>query len=49
MKRNKIDWRHETRALKVTILHFEFLLQVASPIQKCEISVFKIACVLRFR
>ena len=27
----KIDWRHEKRALKVKILHFEFLLQVASP------------------
>ena len=26
------DWRHEKRALKVKILHFEFLLQVASPI-----------------
>ena len=24
-------WRHEKRALKVKILHFEFLLQVASP------------------
>ena len=45
------DWRHEKRALKVKSLHFEFLLQVASP----TFSLFKnmkslsLACILRFQ
>ena len=38
------DWRHEKRALKVKILHFEFLLLMASPkfslSKKYEIFVF---------
>ena len=48
---NWYDWRHEKRALKVKILHFEFLFQVASPTFSLSKNMksMSLACVLRFQ
>ena len=49
--KNIYDWRHEKRALKVKILHFEFLLQVALPIfsPSKNMKSLSLTCVLRFQ
>ena len=48
---NIYDWRHEKRALKVKILHFEFLPQVALAIFSLSKNMKSVSltCVLRFQ